>query len=181
MRLSGLQIKKKKMEGGGEWAEVLRKVEKKKKTRRMLQVHLANFITHIQQLLNKSSKYSDLWEENLHTPDSLIASASRKEIAQLLNTAVASLASGSDPMLREPRVQSPGGKLDERPSAGRGPPGSNTRSSPSAQAAAEAVGRGRAGVPVSHPAPLPRPRVRPSRRASTAAPATPAGPSPAAT
>lgn len=31
MRLSGLQIKKKKMEGGGEWAEVLRKVEKKKK------------------------------------------------------------------------------------------------------------------------------------------------------
>lgn len=84
MRLGGLQIKK--MEGGREWADVLKRVEK---TRRMLQVHLANFITHIQQLLNKSSKQSDLWEENLHTPDSLIASASRNEIAQLLNTAVA--------------------------------------------------------------------------------------------
>nr|XP_042126586.1 uncharacterized protein LOC107400947 [Peromyscus maniculatus bairdii] len=32
----------------------------------------------------------DLWEENLHTPDSLVASASRNESAQLLNTAVAS-------------------------------------------------------------------------------------------
>lgn len=86
MRVRGLQIKK--LEGGREWADVLRRVEK---TRRMLQVHLANFITHIQQLLNKSSKHSDLWEENLHIPDRLIASASRNEIAQLLNTAVASL------------------------------------------------------------------------------------------
>lgn len=71
----------------------------------MLQVHLANFITHIQQLLNKSSKYSDMWEENLHTPDSLVASALRNEISQLLNTAVASLASGSDPILPEQRAQ----------------------------------------------------------------------------
>lgn len=51
-----LTDKKKKLDmwGGGEWADVPRRVEK---TRRMLQVHLANFITHIQQLLNKSSKY----------------------------------------------------------------------------------------------------------------------------
>lgn len=84
----------------------------------MLQVHLANFITHIQQLLNKSSKYSDLWEENLHTPDSLIASAMRHGIAQLLSTAVASL--GRDQTRSSGERETQGRKLGEWPSAGRG-------------------------------------------------------------
>lgn len=143
----------------------------------MLQVHLANFITHIQQLLNKSSKYSDLWEENLHTPDSLIASAMRHGIAQLLNTAVASL--GRD-QTRSSGERDPRQKVG-RVAVGRGEglPSASIRSPPSAQAAAADVGR---GIPVSHSALLPRPRVRPPRRASaTTAPAAPAGPSPAAT
>lgn len=149
----------------------------------MLQVHLANFITHIQQLLNKSSKHSDLWEENLHTPDSLIASASRNEIVQLLNTAVASLASGSDP---EPRQKvgraAVGGQgatgcehrvLARRAGSGRHCGRGSSRGSPSVTRPG-CPGPGsahRAGPARPRPPPLPAPRRlprNPSREAGTA-------------
>lgn len=162
---------KKIRRGGREWADALRRVEK---TRRMLQVHLANFITHIQQLLNKSSKYSDLWEENLHTPDSLIASAMRHGIAQLLNTAVESLGRNQTRSSGERETQ--GRKLGEWPSAGArgyrvrvpGPRPPRRRQRPMWVGGSLSVTRPRCPGPGSAhragPAPRPRPPPPPAPR-----------------